>query len=123
MGESELDSVDLQTIRFANDRLPAHDMQDSSGLVDKILTDNRSQRQTMLAAITSGEAIAFVGAGLSVPLGYGLSFYKDLDSILTISLHGTLELLLQVSLTQCYLRRQLTISWNYSMGFFAMIPR
>jgi hypothetical protein len=45
-------------------------MQTIKTLVDEKLASNRSQRNAMLSAIASGEVIAFVGAGLSVPLNY-----------------------------------------------------
>jgi SIR2-like domain len=45
-------------------------MQNLRALVDEKLADNRSHREAMLATIASGEAIAFVGAGLSAPLRY-----------------------------------------------------
>src|ERR1022692_4135998 len=45
-------------------------MQNLRTLVDEKLANNRSHREAMLAAIASGEVIAFVGAGLSAPLKY-----------------------------------------------------
>jgi hypothetical protein len=45
-------------------------MQNLRALVDEKLANNRNHRGAMLAAIASGEIIAFVGAGLSVPLKY-----------------------------------------------------
>jgi NAD-dependent SIR2 family protein deacetylase len=45
-------------------------MQDLRALIDEKLANNRSHREAMFAAIASGEVIAFVGAGLSAPLGF-----------------------------------------------------
>ena len=45
-------------------------MQDLRALINEILRKNRASREAMLTLISSGEVIAFVGAGLSAPLKY-----------------------------------------------------
>ncbi len=45
-------------------------MQDLRVIVNQKLRENRAARDAVLALISSGEAIAFVGAGLSAPLKY-----------------------------------------------------
>jgi hypothetical protein len=45
-------------------------MPNLTALVDEKIKNNRSYCEAMLKAITSGEVIAFIGAGLSAPLKY-----------------------------------------------------
>jgi hypothetical protein len=45
-------------------------MQDLRTIVNDKMRANRPAREAMLALISSGEAVAFVGAGLSAPLKY-----------------------------------------------------
>ena len=45
-------------------------MQDLRAIVDEKLANNRVHREAMFVTIASGEAIAFIGAGLSAPLKY-----------------------------------------------------
>lgn len=47
-----------------------NDMQDLRAVINSTLRDNLGSREAMLDVIGAGEAIAFVGAGLSAPLGY-----------------------------------------------------
>jgi hypothetical protein len=44
-------------------------MEQTSEIAQKILAGNRSQRGAMIELVASQQAIAFIGVGLSKPLG------------------------------------------------------
>jgi hypothetical protein len=57
-------------------------LEDVQQIIDEKLRQNRISRTAMLSSIISGETIAFVGAGLSVPLDFPLweKLLKDLHA-------------------------------------------